>query len=316
VISGGVHTATMMVTDELILNTLKSRFGHQNFRDEEQQRIVRAVLNGGDVFVQRATGGGKSVCYQLPALLSCGVTVVVTPLLVLMHDQVKHMLTLDVVALRFNGQISGANRTMHIEMLKKDMVTLLYVTPESLLGDETLKGVLAELATQGKVARLVVDEAHCLSTWGHSFRPEYRLLGEARASMFPGVPTVALTGTATTATREDIITVLGMSTDASNGNAKVTISLGSCLRPNLSMRVEVKEDNETYGKHRSGVLEEVGNQIMRFINEHALGSSGIVYCAFVKDCDNVVKYMVDMGISACVYYGKLEEWRKSEAFQK
>eukprot|EP00959_Pyramimonas_sp_CCMP1952_P453939 9469106-Pyramimonas_sp.AAC.1 len=216
------------VTSDAILAELRGTFGHRDFRDEQQRSIVHQVLQerpDGDVFVQRRTGGGKSLCYQLAAQLSSGVTIVVTPLLVLMEDQVRALIDRDVVAVQYKGGLRGADREIHLDMLREGYVTLLYVTPEGLCLDEKLRAVLKELAEKGKVARLVMDEAHCVSMWGHTFRPEYAKVGGARQKLFPDVGITALTGTATKKTRDDIMQVLGMK--------DVFTSIGSTLRANL-----------------------------------------------------------------------------------
>jgi superfamily II DNA helicase RecQ len=183
--------------------TLKRVFGHDDFR-HAQRAVIDDVMAGHDTFVLLPTGSGKSLCYQLPALLTPGLTVVVSPLIALMKNQVDALHAAGVEATFLNSSLEPAEASRRLAGLRQGRFRLLYVAPERLL----LDGFLRELG-QWNVARFAVDEAHCISEWGHDFRPEYRRLVEVR-DLFPGVPVVALTATANERVRADILQGLRM----------------------------------------------------------------------------------------------------------
>jgi ATP-dependent DNA helicase RecQ len=184
-----------------LLSLLKQTFGFSSFRPL-QEEIIRDALSGRDVFALLPTGGGKSLCFQLPALVRPGLTVVVSPLISLMKDQVDALTTSGVAATFLNSSLKADESRARLRGLQKGEYRLLYVAPERLM----LTGFLADLK-RWKVNLLAIDEAHCISEWGHDFRPEYRQISELRKH-FPNVPFMALTATATGRVREDIVSHL------------------------------------------------------------------------------------------------------------
>jgi bloom syndrome protein len=251
---------------------LKDVFKLKGFRPN-QLETVNATLAGKDVFVLMPTGGGKSLCYQLPAVVTSGktrgVTVVVSPLLSLMEDQVQHLRKLRVQALYLNGECSSEQRKMIFDAFREnrpgEFIQVLYVTPEMLSNSHSVVNALERLHKRGFLARLVIDEAHCVSQWGHDFRPDYKQLGEFRRR-FPGVPVMALTATATENVKLDVIHNLGMKHCEEYKQ--------SFNRPNLHYHVLRKE---------KGVL----NDIARLIQDKYSERCGIIYCYSRKACENV-----------------------------
>src|SRR5579872_4449272 len=183
--------------DDPVLGTLRATFGYSSFRPL-QEEIVRAIMADRDVFVLMPTGGGKSLCYQLPALLSPGLTVVISPLIALMKDQVDAMATAGVPATFLNSSLGYDELRARANRLAAGAYKLLYVAPERL----TVPSFIADL-TRWNVVRFAVDEAHCISEWGHDFRPDYRRIAELREP-FPNAPFLAFTATATDRVRSDI----------------------------------------------------------------------------------------------------------------
>ena len=206
--------------------TLKTVFGYDSFRPG-QAEIIAAVLAGEDVFAVMPTGSGKSLCYQLPALIDGGLTVVVSPLIALMRDQVEQMRSLGVAAATLNSATGDLQSDEAWRLLDERQLRLLYVSPER-VGNEAFA---ARLRRAG-VRRLAIDEAHCVSQWGHDFRPEYRLLARARETL-GGVPVVALTATADSATRSDVAAQLFA--------RPPRLIVHSFDRPNLDLRFAPKE---------------------------------------------------------------------------
>src|ERR1700757_1812378 len=178
--------------------TLKKHFGYDKFRPL-QEEIIRGALAGRDVFALMPTGGGKSLCFQLPALLGDGLTIVVSPLISLMKDQVDALQTSGIAATFLNSALDRQQATERWRDLHRGKYRLLYVAPERLMLDTFL-----ERALNWNIAQIAIDEAHCISEWGHDFRPEYRELKELREH-FPNVPAMALTATATERVRADIV---------------------------------------------------------------------------------------------------------------
>ena len=187
-----------------LLTLLKHHFGYTQFR-HNQQEIIENVLAGKDTMVLMPTGGGKSVCYQLPALALGGVTVVVSPLIALMKDQVDALRQNGIPAAFLNSTLSGQEQQTVIHQLRNGQLKLLYLAPERLVGEGNFMALLAEV----NVSLFAIDEAHCISHWGHDFRQEYLALGQLR-ERFPRTPVIALTATADGVTKQDILEKLNL----------------------------------------------------------------------------------------------------------
>jgi ATP-dependent DNA helicase RecQ len=272
------------------LDLLKSVFGHAAFRGA-QEEIVLHVAGGGDALVLMPTGGGKSLCYQLPALLREGTAIVVSPLIALMQDQVAALRQLGVRAAFLNSTL-GAREAHLIERdLEAGTLDLLYVAPERLMMPRML-----ELAARSKLALFAIDEAHCVSQWGHDFRPEYLQLSVLH-ERFPGVPRIALTATADPHTRAEIVHRLALD------EARLFIS--SFDRPNIRYTVVEKLDARA--------------QVLRFIREQHPGEAGIVYCLSRKKVDETAAWLVGQGIAALPYHAGMDSAARTahqERFQR
>jgi ATP-dependent DNA helicase RecQ len=268
------------------LDALKTVFGYPAFRGL-QEAIIEQVAGGGDALVLMPTGGGKSLCFQIPALLRSGVAVVVSPLIALMQDQVSALEELGVRAARLNSSLSREEGSQVLRDLRNGALDLLYVSPERLL-----MGDLLEMLASLPVALFAIDEAHCVSQWGHDFRPEYRQLG-VLAERFPGVPRIALTATADPQTREDIVRELRLD------NARQFVS--SFDRPNIRYSVADKL------KPRE--------QLLEFL-ENRRRDSGIVYCLSRKRCEEVAGWLKDHGIKALAYHAGMDTAQRAEHQQR
>ncbi len=258
-----------------IHDTLQQVFGLHEFRPF-QQEIVEQVLNGGDAFVLMPTGGGKSLCYQLPALHRPGLAIVVSPLISLMKDQVDALLANGVRAAMYNSNLDAGEARSVLSRLYNGELDLLYVAPERMMRPDFIRSL-----EQIPLALIAIDEAHCVSQWGHDFRPEYAALGELR-QYFPEVPFIALTATADPQTRDDIVKVLGLH------NARLFTT--SFDRPNI--RYTVLE------KHRPQ------SQLLRFLRGQE-GNSGIVYALSRKRVEEIAGHLNDRGHSAAAYHAGL-----------
>ncbi|MGP8319518.1 MAG: DNA helicase RecQ [Methanosarcinaceae archaeon] len=262
--------------------TLQKYFGYTNFRPL-QEDIINDVLNGKDTFVLMPTGGGKSLCFQLPALLMNGMTVVVSPLISLMKDQVDSLQANGIEAAYLNSTLSYSEiKNIKASILDK-RIRILYVAPERLTMPDTL-GILNNV----NVSLFAIDEAHCISEWGHDFRPEYRKLKILRKK-FPSVPMIALTATATPKVRHDITTEL----DFSDHNTYVA----SFDRENLFYRVKPKKD--TYA------------HLLQYLKEN-MGKSGIIYCQSKKTVDSLSKKLEKAGFGALPYHAGLPDRVRSK----
>jgi ATP-dependent DNA helicase RecQ len=266
---------------------LKKYFGYDEFRSL-QREIIDDALAGRDVFALLPTGGGKSLCFQLPALLRDGVTVVVSPLIALMKDQVDALRTSGIAATFLNSTLGANEARERFRGLHRNEFRLLYVAPERLMMENFLENAL-----NWNIAQIAIDEAHCISEWGHDFRPEYRELKKLRGQ-FPDVPIMALTATATKRVRDDIVKQLKL--------RQPCCYVASFNRPNLTYRVVPK----------SSVYEQVREFVRARPNE-----SGIVYCASRKSSNALAEKLTNDGIKALPYHAGMEpkqRTRNQEAF--
>ncbi|MEJ2322406.1 MAG: DNA helicase RecQ, partial [Gammaproteobacteria bacterium] len=268
-------------------DTLQRVVGYSQFR-LEQEAIIDALIAGEDAFVLMPTGGGKSLCYQIPALHRQGVALVVSPLISLMKDQVDALAANGVAAAFYNSSLGEENARRVLARLHAGELDLLYVSPERLVASD----FLARLQDV-EIALFAIDEAHCVSQWGHDFRPEYAALGRLREH-FPAVPLVALTATADRQTRDDIVRVLGLQHAAQH--------LSGFDRPNIRYRV--------MEKHKPLA------QLLRFLDDRR-DQPGIVYALSRKRVEEIAAKLVQEGVSAAAYHaGFPSEQRASiqEAF--
>lgn len=270
-----------------VMTALRKRFHLKGFR-HNQLEAINATLAGKDTFVLMPTGGGKSLCYQLPSIIhsgkTTGVTIVVSPLLSLMQDQVDHLQKLKIQAFLINSEVTPEHKQLVFQSLRgprpEDFIQLLYVTPELLGKNTAIISVFEDLHRRKKLARLVIDEAHCVSQWGHDFRPDYKTLGETRRK-FPGVPVMALTATATENVKVDTIHNLSI-----DGCETFTQSFN---RPNLYYEVRQK---------KKGTTQEMADTI----NESHRGQSGIIYCLSRKNCEKIAKELREKYRIRCAHY--------------
>jgi len=258
------------------LEILRTVFGHKEFRGE-QAKIVAQVIGGGDAIVLMPTGGGKSMCYQIPALCRPGVAVVVSPLIALMSDQVESLRQAGVRAAALNSSLTEEERWGVWRDLKAGRLDLLYVAPERLLMSAFL-----ELLDGLQIALFAIDEAHCVSQWGHDFRPEYMKLDQLPAR-YPGVPRLALTATADPQTREDIRRRLKLE--------EAPLFLASFDRPNIRYAIALKRDPR--------------RQLLAFLREHP-GESGIVYCLSRAKTEETAAWLKTQKIDALPYHAGLD----------
>src|SRR5437867_6788056 len=270
-----------------LAGALKKHFGYDAFRPL-QEEIIRDALAGRDVFALMPTGGGKSLCFQLPALLRDGLTIVVSPLISLMKDQVDALQTSGIAATFLNSALDRHEAVARLRRLHRGEYRMLYVAPERLMLDTFL-----ERALNWNIAQIAIDEAHCISEWGHDFRPEYRELKKLRTH-FPDVPMMALTATATERVRADIVKQLKL--------REPRCYVASFNRPNLTYRVVPK--TVPY------------EQLLEFIRSRP-NDSGIVYCASRKSADSLATRLGEDAISAKPYHAGLttaERTKNQELF--
>ena len=266
---------------------LKNIFGFDDYKNN-QQEIIKEVLEGKNILTVMPTGGGKSLCYQLPATLFDGLTLVVSPLIALMQSQVAQLQLLGIKAYCLNSSNSDDENKAIIEMLKSNEVTLLYIAPERLIKNETI-----DLLKTKKISLLAIDEAHCVSQWGHDFRKEYLQLGEIRKELSM-VQTIALTATADETTRKDIIDKIFPK--------KPSVFIAGFDRPNIYLSMLPKNKAK--------------EQILSFIKPFK-GQTGIIYCSTRKKTEEWAKYLKEHSFNALPYHaGMTVENRKEnlEAF--
>lgn len=278
-----------------VRRALKDRFRMSGFR-HNQLEAINATLAGHDAFVLMPTGGGKSLCYQLPAVVNTGktrgITIVISPLLSLMQDQLDHLGALNIVAGQLTGGMDTDARNTVLGSFDADRpenwLQLLYVTPEMVSMSQAFNNGLLKLHRKKKLARIVIDEAHCVSQWGHDFRPDYKTLGAIRCK-FPGVPVMALTATATENVIVDVKHNLGMD--------RCQVFSQSFNRPNLYYEVRRKEPN-------------LIDRIAELIRSEYDGLTGIVYTLSRKSSESIAKKLRDHGIEAHHYHAAMEPSEK------
>lgn len=268
-----------------MLQTLKTYFGYDSFRPL-QEEIIRHILDGNDALVLMPTGGGKSICYQLPALLREGTAVVVSPLISLMKDQVEALCASGISAGALNSSNDETENAALRRACMEGRLKLLYISPEKLLAEANY------LLRDMHISLFAIDEAHCISQWGHDFRPEYAQMGILH-QQFPHVPIIALTATADKITREDIIRQLHLN------HPRTFIS--SFDRPNLSLTVK-----------RGYQQKEKSKTILDFIARHP-GESGIIYCMSRSKTESVAQMLQKQGIRTAVYHAGLSPSLRDEA---
>lgn len=268
-----------------MLQTLKTYFGYDSFRPL-QEDIIRHLMDRKDALVLMPTGGGKSICYQLPALLSEGTAVVVSPLISLMKDQVETLCANGIAAGALNSNNDETENASLRRACMEGKLKLLYISPEKLLVEANY------LLRDMHISLFAIDEAHCISQWGHDFRPEYTQMGILH-QLFPQVPIIALTATADKITREDIIKQLHLN--------QPRIFISSFDRPNLSLTVK-----------RGYQQKEKSKAILDFIARHP-GESGIIYCMSRSKAETVAQMLQKQGIKSAVYHAGLSPARRDEA---
>ncbi len=270
-------------TSNTLLNILKTNFGHQSFRFD-QERIISSILSGKDTIAIMPTGGGKSVCYQVPALYLDGLTVVISPLISLMQDQVLNLEQNGIKACFLNSSQSFEEKEIVRESILSKEVKIVYISPEGLLA-----GVLGFISSRIEIALIAIDEAHCVSQWGHEFRNDYMQLGCLK-DRFPKTPILALTATADARTQKDIASQLNMN------DPKIYVS--SFDRPNIKYKITDR-------------IDEV-KQLKKFIKTNHEGDTGIVYCLSRKKVEKIASELKSAGFDAYPYHAGMDSDRRAQ----
>lgn len=273
-----------------LFDNLQNFFGFDNFKGD-QESIITNILEGNNTFVIMPTGGGKSICYQLPALMSEGTAIVISPLIALMKNQVDQLRAFggnDSIAHFLNSSLNKSEITQVKSDLLNGQTKLLYVAPESLAKQDNI-----EFLNLIKISFVAVDEAHCISEWGHDFRPEYRKIKQVIAGLGNNIPIIALTATATPKVQQDIMKNLGMT--------EATLFKSSFNRPNLFYEIRPKKD--------------ITKEIIKYIKSNP-GKSGIIYCLSRKKVEEVAEALNLNGISALPYHAGLDPKVRAETQDK
>ncbi len=265
------------------LEVLRGRFGYDEFRFQQRQ-IIDSLIAGRDALVLMPTGGGKSICYQIPAILRDGVGIIISPLIALMQDQVDALALNGISAAFLNSTQTPDQRQQVRQRVRQNDIDLLYVAPERALGDDFF-----ELLDDSKIALFAIDEAHCVSQWGHDFRPDYQKLTRLHES-FPGIPRVALTATADRRTLSEIETQLQLQ--------QADRFVHSFDRPNIFYRVTQGDGNR--------------QRLWGFIQDNHADDAGIVYCLSRKKVDETAKWLADRGRIALPYHAGLDKDKRAE----
>ncbi|KAJ7554996.1 hypothetical protein O6H91_05G018700 [Diphasiastrum complanatum] len=285
--------------DQQAQDILLNVFGISSYRTN-QREIINAILSGRDVIVIMAAGGGKSLCYQLPALLRPGIVLVVSPLLSLIHDQVMGLTALKIPARMLNSTTSKEEEKLIYKILEKGEgdLQILYVTPEKIAKSKRFMSKLEKCNHGGRLSLLAIDEAHCCSQWGHDFRPDYKNLGILK-KQFPKVPMIALTATATERVQNDLKEMLQLS------SCEKFVS--SVNRPNLFYEVRDKKSNA------SGVIDDIAEFIQESYSEN---DSGIIYCFSRRECEQVARELQQKGISASHYHADMDAAARESVYMR
>ena len=257
---------------------LNRTFGYQEFRPPQDQ-IIQTLLNGEDAFVLMPTGGGKSLCYQIPALVRNGIGIVISPLIALMQDQVDALTQAGIRAACMNSSMSGEHNARTEQLALSGQLDIIYLAPERLTLPRTI-----EWLQQCQLSLFAIDEAHCVAQWGHDFRSDYLQLSLLQ-QYFPSIPRVALTATADVKTREEIVFRLGLQ------NAKVFVS--GFDRPNIQYRITQKNTPKA--------------QLLNFLQTEHQNHAGIVYCLSRKKVDSTALWLTEQGINALPYHAGLDK---------
>ncbi|GAQ84734.1 DNA helicase [Klebsormidium nitens] len=267
-----------------------TRFGNHQFR-ANQREIINATLSNRDVFVLMPTGGGKSLTYQLPAVYSSGVTLVVSPLISLIQDQIMHLTNANVEAVCLSSRMDWMETRAVYQELESPYCKykLLYVTPEKIARSDSFFRTLEMLHRSERLARIVIDEAHCVSQWGHDFRPDYQGLKVLKQN-FPAVPVMALTATATASVKEDVVQALGL--------VNCVVFKQTFNRPNIVYEVRPK---------KKSLVEDIN----KFVRENHPYECGIIYCLSRTDCEKIANKLKELGHKAHHYHANMDEAERS-----